>query len=43
MCAFVALVQADSSVQVRNGRAWLLSLALPLIMLFALFAGKHAT
>lgn len=41
--ALVALLQADSSVQVRNGRAWLLSLALPLIMLYALFAGKRAT
>ncbi len=40
--AFVALLQADSSVQVRNGRAWLLSLALPLIVLYALFAGKRA-
>ena len=30
-------------MQVRNGRAWLLSLALPLIILYALFAGKRAT
>ena len=35
---FRALLEADSTVQLRNNRALLLSFALPLVVLFALFA-----
>jgi ABC-2 type transport system permease protein len=38
---FRALLEADFTVQVRNNRALLLSLALPLVLLFALFANKR--
>ena len=37
---FRALLEADFTVQVRNNRALLLSFALPLVVLFALFASK---
>jgi len=37
-----ALLEADLSVQIRNRRALLLSIALPLVLLFALSAGKRA-
>src|SRR5260370_36395846 len=37
---FRALLEADFTVQLRNNRALLLSLALPLVVLFALFASK---
>jgi ABC-2 type transport system permease protein len=36
-----SLLEADFTVQVRNGRALLLSVALPLVLLFALGAGKR--
>src|SRR5438309_10364093 len=38
--AFRALLEADFTVQLRNNRALLLSFALPLVVLFALFASK---
>jgi ABC-2 type transport system permease protein len=37
---FRALLEADFTVQLRNNRALLLSFALPLVLLFALFASK---
>jgi ABC-2 type transport system permease protein len=37
---FRALLEADFTVQLRNNRALLLSFALPLVVLFALFASK---
>src|SRR5258706_15781614 len=37
---FRALLEADVVVQLRNNRALLLSFALPLVVLFALFASK---
>jgi len=37
---FRALLEADSTVQLRNNRALLLSFALPLVVLVALFASK---
>jgi ABC-2 type transport system permease protein len=37
---FRALLEADLTVQLRNNRALLLSFALPLVVLFALFASK---
>jgi ABC-2 type transport system permease protein len=39
---FRALLEADFTVQRRNNRALLLSFALPLVLLFALFANKRA-
>jgi ABC-2 type transport system permease protein len=38
---FRALLEADFTVQVRNNRALLLSFALPLVLLYGLFAGKR--
>jgi ABC-2 type transport system permease protein len=38
---FRALLEADFTVQLRNNRALLLSFALPLVLLFALFANKR--
>jgi ABC-2 type transport system permease protein len=38
---FRALLEADFTVQLRNNRALLLSLALPLVLLYGLFAGKR--
>ena len=35
---FRALLEADFTVQLRNNRALLLSFALPLVLLYALFA-----
>src|SRR5256885_10111804 len=37
---FRALLEADLTVQLRNNRALLLSFALPLVVLYALFASK---
>src|SRR5258708_22258058 len=37
---FRALLEADFTVQLRNNRALLLSFALPLVVLFAVFASK---
>src|SRR6266849_5846180 len=37
---FRALLEADFTVQLRNNRALILSFALPLVVLFALFASK---
>ncbi len=41
--ALIALLQADCSVQLRNMRAWAISLALPLILLSALFRAKKGS
>ena len=38
---FRALLEADFTVQLRNNRALLLSFALPLVLLYGLFAGKR--
>src|SRR5258708_20030996 len=38
---FKALLEADFTVQLRNNRALLLSFALPLVLLYGLFAGKR--
>src|SRR5260370_31097067 len=38
---FRALLEADVTVQLRNNRALLLSFALPLVLLYGLFAGKR--
>ena len=38
---FRALLEADFTVQLRNNRALLLSFALPLVLLFAVFANKR--
>ena len=37
-----SLLQADFTSQRRNGRAWLISMWLPLVLLFALSVGKRA-
>src|SRR5207245_8983595 len=39
---FRALLEADFTVQLRNNRALLLSFALPLVLLYGLFAQKRA-